>query len=165
LKDFWRKLEQWIVAGACCSLLCSAASLGQSGRVRKKPETVSPSTTEADANAANKQKPAREPEIVDGPNGKETIYRSREVSKPAVVLKQPNPHYPHPERHPRRNVLVVLSVVFSATGLVTNIRVLLGEKEFDESAIEAAKQIKFEPAIKDGKPVATRKRLEYRFYN
>jgi len=100
---------------------------------------------------------------VDGPNGKEIVYNHRDVDRHAIVLKKPPPNYPRTARRHEVAGLVILSAVFSSTGQVTNIRVLRGVSELNESAIDAAKHIKFEPAMKDGKPVAVRVRLEYRY--
>ena len=60
--------------------------------------------------------------------------------------------------------VVVLTAVFSASGQITNIHVVRGLSDgLNDSAIDAARKIEFEPAIKDGKPVATKMQLEYRF--
>jgi TonB family protein len=59
---------------------------------------------------------------------------------------------------------VQLSVVFGADGQIKEIRVLRGLPHgLTEKAIEAAKKIRFEPAIKDGQPVEVRATLEYSF--
>ena len=58
---------------------------------------------------------------------------------------------------------VVLRAVFSRTGRVENIIVLSGPAMLIETAIEAAKQIKFTPAMKDGQPVSMWMQLEYNF--
>src|SRR5436189_17055 len=41
---------------------------------------------------ANSSKP-KEPETVDGPNGKEIIYRSGDVDRKAIILRKPEPRY------------------------------------------------------------------------
>jgi TonB family protein len=67
----------------------------------------------------------------------------------------------------RRNGLegpVVLNVVFTADGSITNIQVYSGLPDgLSEKAIEAAKKIRFDPAIKDGIPVSVRGNLEFNF--
>ena len=59
---------------------------------------------------------------------------------------------------------VILSVVFSRTGQVTNIR---AEQPLccglTEKAIAAARQIRFVPATREGNPVSVRMQLEYNF--
>ncbi|HKQ74199.1 MAG TPA: TonB family protein [Blastocatellia bacterium] len=59
---------------------------------------------------------------------------------------------------------VVLQVVFHANGKLTNFKVVRGLPDgLTESAIAAAKKIRFEPAMKDGKPVSVRGTLEFTF--
>ncbi len=59
---------------------------------------------------------------------------------------------------------VSLILTIDATGLVTRAMV---EKPvghgFDEAAVEAAQKLAFEPATRDGKPIAARTRFVYRF--
>jgi hypothetical protein len=55
-------------------------------------------------------------------------------------------------------------VVFSANGSVVNIEVKEGLRlGLTEKSIEAAKKIKFIPAVKDGKFVSVWMQLEYNF--
>lgn len=67
----------------------------------------------------------------------------------------------------RRNGLegiVTLDAVFAADGNITNIQVFSGLPDgLTESAIEAAKKIRFNPATKDGKPVSVRGKMEFYF--
>ena len=59
----------------------------------------------------------------------------------------------------------ILRVIFSKTGEVTNIQVLVGlPYGMTERAIDAARGIKFVPATKDGNPVSMWMQLEYIFY-
>ncbi|MBO0721603.1 MAG: energy transducer TonB [Blastocatellia bacterium] len=67
----------------------------------------------------------------------------------------------------RRNKIqgtVVLSVVFGADGLIHDIRTIHGLPDgLTETAIEAAKRIRFQPAVRSGKPVSVRTNLEFNF--
>jgi periplasmic protein TonB len=57
-----------------------------------------------------------------------------------------------------------LSVVFGADGRLHDIRTVQGlPYGLTENAIEAAKKIRFQPAIRDGKPVSVRTVLEFNF--
>jgi len=57
---------------------------------------------------------------------------------------------------------VILRVVFAKTGRVENITVIRGlPNGVTEKCIEAAKQIKFKPAMKEGQPVSMWMQLEY----
>jgi TonB family protein len=59
---------------------------------------------------------------------------------------------------------VVLSVVFGADGQIGDVKVIKGLPDgLTQKAIEAASKIRFEPAMKDGKPVSVRGNLEYSF--
>jgi TonB family protein len=59
---------------------------------------------------------------------------------------------------------VVLSVVFDVSGAIQNIRVIRGVPDgLTHKAIEAAKKIRFNPAIKNGEPVSVRGSLEFTF--
>lgn len=61
---------------------------------------------------------------------------------------------------------VVLQAILTKTGEVTNIKVTKGLPDgLSESAVEAARKIKFEPAIKDNRPVSQYIQLEYNFNN
>ena len=161
----WREIGLWTVAGFACVVLCWSATHGQSGRVKRKPDQSSPPASNANQSekADNKQTTPRVPETVDGPNGKEIVYSQRNVDRRAIILKKPPPHYPRTARNHEVEGIVILSAVLSSTGQVMNIRVIRGVPELNESAVDAAKQIKFEPAIKDGKPVAMKVGLEYTY--
>ena len=90
----------------------------------------------------------------------ETVYRGSEVTRRARVNSKPEPEYA------RSGVygVVVLRAVLSATGKVTNIQVTKPLSEaLTDAAIKAARKIKFEPAIKDGRYVSTSVQLEYNF--
>jgi TonB family protein len=59
---------------------------------------------------------------------------------------------------------VTLSAVFGADGQLRDIRVVRGlPAGLTEKAIEAARNIRFRPAVKNGVPVATRMTLEFNF--
>ncbi|MCC7537667.1 MAG: TonB-dependent receptor, partial [Deltaproteobacteria bacterium] len=59
---------------------------------------------------------------------------------------------------------VLLELVVSSEGLVTDVRVVTGAGHgFDEAAIEAARRFELAPARRDGEPVAARIRYLYRF--
>jgi TonB family protein len=92
------------------------------------------------------------------------IYSAPLVSERARVLAKPEPQY---TEDARRNLVmgtVVLRVVFSRTGEVTNIRAIQALPfGLTERAIAAARQIRFRPATKDGHPVNVYMQLEYNF--
>lgn len=94
----------------------------------------------------------------------EWIYTGKEVDVKARLKTKPEPGYTQEARKNEINGTVVLIVVFAKNGEVQNIRVVEGlPYGLTQAAIEAAKKIKFTPAMKDGKPVSMWIQLEYNF--
>lgn len=97
-------------------------------------------------------------------NDIDRVFRVAEVTTRARVLSKPEPQYTEEARRDQISGTVILSVVFSRTGQVTNIRALqplcCG---LTEKAIAAARQIRFVPATREGNPVSVRMQLEYNF--
>jgi TonB family protein len=101
----------------------------------------------------------------DNPNGDlDRIYRPAEVTVRAQVLFKPEPQYTEEARRSQITGTVILSVVFSRSGQVTNIRAVqtlcCG---LTEKAIASARQIRFVPATRNGQTVSTYMQLEYNF--
>ncbi|MGA8538956.1 MAG: TonB family protein [Terriglobales bacterium] len=72
---------------------------------------------------------------------------------PVVVTFKPRPVYTDEGRQLKIEGEVLLQVVFSANGQIRIVKVLRGLGHgLDESAIRAAEQIQFKPALKDGQP-------------
>lgn len=87
-------------------------------------------------------------------------YTGREVTRGVWVKFKPEPEHPGGRGRP-----VVLKAVFSSKGAVTRIVVVGNETDqFTQAAINAARKIKFEPAIKDGRYVSLWVQLEYNFH-
>ena len=71
-----------------------------------------------------------------------------------VILEKPKPMYTDEARNLHIEGDVLVDVVFPASGPVQVIRVTKGLGHgLDEAAIKAAQQIRFKPALQDGKPV------------
>jgi protein TonB len=98
------------------------------------------------------------------PEDPDRVFPPPQVDERARVIAKPEPQY---TEDARRNLVmgtVVLRVVFSRTGEVTNIRALHALPfGLTERAIAAARQIRFRPATKDGRPVNVYMQLEYNF--
>jgi len=106
---------------------------------------------------------------VDNPNpritnttqaGSEEIYEFDEVDQaPRVIAQDTAQHMPSPvsQENPGEIVTVVVEFVITSNGTVENVS---SESDVNEKAIEkavsAVKKWKFEPAIKDGRPVNLR---------
>lgn len=100
----------------------------------------------------------------DSDQGQDKIYSNKEVSQHAKILTRPEPSLTNEARRKGVSGLVVLRAVFTAEGKVEQIEVVNGlPAGLTEAAIGAARQIKFEPARKDGRKVSTRIQLEYNF--
>lgn len=93
-----------------------------------------------------------------------SIFTGREVTQKVRVLSKPEPSYTEEARQAQITGTVVLRSVFSDTGEVIKIRAVSELPHgLTERAIGAARQIKFIPAIKDGRFVSTYIQLEYNF--
>src|SRR6267378_2498478 len=72
---------------------------------------------------------------------------------PAEILSKPTPAYTEDARRARIEGEVLLEVVLEASGHIRVLRVVRGLGHgLDESAIRAAEQINFKPAMRDGQP-------------
>jgi protein TonB len=85
------------------------------------------------------------------------------VSAPRPIY-DPDPEYSEEARHAKYQGTVLLSVIVGPDGRPHDIRVQrsLG-MGLDEKAIEAVRQWKFEPSMKDGHPVAVQVNVEVSF--
>jgi len=72
---------------------------------------------------------------------------------PAEIVSKPTPAYTDEARKARVEGEVLLEVVLEASGKVRVLRVVRGLGHgLDESAVHAAEQINFKPALRDGQP-------------
>ena len=147
-------------------ILSGAGALvqGQSGRVkasaRKPGVAVSPVETPTPSLPAKPKKSER-PQFVDG----ERIYLSREVDTKARVWKNTPPASTKEARRNSFHGKILLELILAANGKVTNITILKSMPYgLNQKALEAAQQIKFDPALKDGKPVSQWVQIEYEFW-
>lgn len=91
------------------------------------------------------------------------IWPMSQSLRPIILYKE-KAKYTEPARRNRIEGTVILNVVFTAGGSIENIRVVRGLPQgLTENAIEAAKRIRFTPAIKDGQRVSVRGNLEFTF--
>lgn len=81
---------------------------------------------------------------------------------PPVVLKQVNPKYPHGKSSKESEVLVGLEV--DTEGMPQNVHVITsGGDGFDQAAIDAVQQYRFQPATVDGKPIRIQMKIKVNF--
>jgi TonB family protein len=85
------------------------------------------------------------------------------MTHPKAVY-QPNPDYAERPRRKKLQGVVVLSMIVSADGTVRDPQVTQSlDKDLDKKAVECVKKWRYEPATKDGKPVAMRVAVEVDF--
>ncbi|HYR77064.1 MAG TPA: tetratricopeptide repeat protein [Pyrinomonadaceae bacterium] len=96
-----------------------------------------------------------------GARSDETIVTTKETNTRLRILSKPPPDFSRTTASGNS----VLRAVFSADGSVKHVLVLKRvAPDFDLACIEAARKIKFMPAIKDGHPVSMILQLEYNRY-
>lgn len=80
------------------------------------------------------------------------------ISSPPRRILGPQPHYPPEARRARAEGTVTLDVVIDETGVVTDVRVVrsppLFADAFDEAAIAAVRQWRYDPYVQNDNPVA-----------
>ena len=92
------------------------------------------------------------------------ILSSRDVTTKARILKRPEPMYTERARRNMTRGAVVLRLVLAADGTVKYIVAVRRLPDgLTESAISAARKIKFVPATKDGRPVSQYVTVLYNF--
>jgi TonB family protein len=92
------------------------------------------------------------------------IHTGREVNTKVRLAMKPEPGYTEAARRNRVTGTVVLRCTFSSNGSITNIWTVTALPDgLTEKAIDAARKIKFIPAMKDGHYVSMWMQLEYNF--
>jgi TonB family protein len=92
------------------------------------------------------------------------VFSANSVTARPQILGRPVPGYTEEARRAQIEGAVRLSVVLNANGTVSDIRVARGlGYGLDEKAIEAARQLQFVPAQKDGHTVSVRVFIEFKF--
>ena len=92
------------------------------------------------------------------------VLNPSEATTRVRVVSKPEPSYTNKARNAGVSGTVVLRAVFASDGTVEHILVLRSlPYGLTNAAIEAARHIKFAPAMKDGKPISTFMQLEYNF--
>ncbi len=101
-----------------------------------------------------------EPQMIDG----EPIFNLRTVDQKPVILSKPKANYTEEARRNKTKGLVIIRLILTAKGSVEGVTVVRGLPDgLSEKALDAARQIKFQPGIKDGKPVSVSVVVEYGF--
>ena len=91
-------------------------------------------------------------------------FKASEVTRKAVITFKPEPQFTEEARKNNVTGLVKLRLLLSSSGSVGNISVVKGLPDgLTERAIAAARQIRFQPAEKDGRKVSQYIVIEYNF--
>lgn len=113
--------------------------------------------------------PSHGPPVSQAPNlpqanQTEEAFSGKDVTRKAIVVSKPEPVYSAEARQAGITGTVVIRAVLSSSGEVTSIRVVSGlPGGLTENAIEAARHLKFIPAVKAGRFVSYYVQLEYNF--
>jgi TonB family protein len=84
--------------------------------------------------------------------------------RPLKIKSKPRPKYTEAARRNNVSGTVRLVVTFSASGKVTKVKPLTSLPDgLTEEAVNAAKNIEFEPSKRNGNPISTVKPVEYKF--
>jgi TonB family protein len=98
------------------------------------------------------------------PPASRTVFGSGEVQKKAHLLDAPAAAYTDQARAAKASGEVRLRLVLAADGTVKNIFPMKPlQHGLTEAAINAARQIKFTPAVRNGQPVSQFETLSYEF--
>ena len=104
--------------------------------------------------------PARQ----DANQTSEKIYQPEEVDRRAKIIKKSEPRYTEQARRNHTSGGVVLRVVLKSSGEIGDIKVIKDLPDgLTEECIRVAREMKFEPAMKDGIAVSQYTRVEYTF--
>ena len=101
--------------------------------------------------------------VSSGGDSSEVYHIGGSVSAPAIISKV-EPSFTEEARRAKKSGTCVLKLIVDATGHPQNIQVVrpLGFG-LDQKAIEAVQQWRFQPGVKDGKPVSVEIGLEVEF--
>ena len=92
------------------------------------------------------------------------VIATKELTRKAILVMKREPYITREARIKKVYGSVFLRLLLSSSGFVTEVKVIKGVGAgLDESAVEAAKQVKFIPAEKDGRAVSAYHLLEYGF--
>lgn len=95
------------------------------------------------------------------PNG---VYEVGNGVAPPTPLSMPNPEYTDKARKKKLNGTVVVAMIVTPEGKVLDPKVTKSlDKDLDKQALAAVRTWKFEPATKDGIPVAVHVKVEVDF--
>lgn len=94
----------------------------------------------------------------------EPVYQMGPGVTPPRAIRQVQPE--HPAKGFRISGSVLIGLIVSSSGDPKDVHVVKSlEKDVDQSAVDAVQKWRFEPARKDGQPVAVKVSVEIRFHD
>jgi TonB family protein len=100
--------------------------------------------------------------LEDGPA--HGVFKLQELTSKAVILRKPEPGYTPEARNANVSGMVNVRVLLAADGAIKHVLVIKPLSHgLNERALSAARNIKFRPAVKDGRPVSQWVTIEYHF--
>lgn len=94
----------------------------------------------------------------------EKVYTLKDTIRKAVLVSKPSPMYTEEARRNQVTGTVVLRAIFDSRGYVRGVKAIKGLPDgLTEKAIIAARNIRFIPAMKDGRHVSQYFQIEYNF--
>jgi TonB family protein len=98
------------------------------------------------------------------PTPKSSIIVDTFSLKPKITYRE-KAKYTEEARENMTHGTVALSVVFRSNGNISDVKVVSGlPYGLSESAIDAARKVRFEPGLEDGRPISVRGILEFAFH-
>lgn len=92
------------------------------------------------------------------------LKKNNSAQTPLTITYKPKPNYTNEARSNETQGTVLLRIQFLANGTIGAISTINSlPNGLTESSIEAARQIKFNPATKNGQPVSVSKTLQFTF--
>jgi protein TonB len=158
-----------IIVCAFASTVGASLALAQSGRAKRAeppPETrAGKSETKDEAKDETKDEAKDKPQGEAQANDDKQPLTGKEVTVRARIKSKPQPIYPYGARSRGVEGEVKLRIILGSDGRVRDeMEVLEGLPHgITDEAIKAARQIKFEPARKDGRPVSQYVTVIYHF--
>jgi bla regulator protein blaR1 len=121
------------------------------------------SKPQAAVDFANLTLDAPNPRSSQAVSAQQIYHVGRDVSAPTLMIA-PNPEYSEEARRAKYQGVCVVSLIVDAQGNPRRVQVVrhLG-KGLDKKAVEAVRQYKFAPAIRNGEPVAVEVNIEVNF--
>ncbi len=93
------------------------------------------------------------------------VFTTKQVIRKAIIVARPEAVYTERARMDNIEGTVVLRGIFSSSGQVINLRVVSALPDgLTEGALEAARNLRFIPAVKNGKYVSQYVQIEYNFH-